>query len=162
LLAHLTSDQIQNIGLQEVARASEVQQRKLEELYAVGRQKLAETENALAAKVEAFDLLQAEANKLLVGKEFLDKQLASKDSRISVLEREVQELTARWRACSTRASRRLWFKHLARTQGSMSRTVTLPTTPSMGKLCLLNWAIELQTLSLRLLLFTFFLRLITS
>jgi len=67
-----------------------VQQRKLEELYAVGRQKLAETEGALAAKVDAFDLLQAEANKLQVGKEFLDKQLASKDSRINELEREVQ------------------------------------------------------------------------
>ena len=70
-----------------------MQQRKLEELYAVGSQKLAETEGALAAKVEAFDLLQAEANKLQVGKEFLDKQLASKDSRMNELEREVQELT---------------------------------------------------------------------
>ena len=70
-----------------------MQQRKLEELYAVGRQKLAETEGVLAAKVEAFDLLQTEANKLQVGKEFLDKQLASKDSRINKLGREVQELT---------------------------------------------------------------------
>jgi len=100
LLAHLTSHQIQNISLQEVARASEMQQKKLEELYAAWGQKLAETEGALAAKVEAFDLLQAEynrlhteANKLQVGKEFLDKQLASKDSRIDELERENQELT---------------------------------------------------------------------
>ena len=93
LLAHLTSHQIQNIGLQEVARASEVQQKKLEELYAVRGQKLAETEGALAAKVEAFDLLQAQANKLQVGKEFLDEQLAYKDSRINELEREIQELT---------------------------------------------------------------------
>ncbi len=100
LLAHLTSHQIQNIGLQEVARASEVQQKKLEELYVARGRKLAETEGALAAKVEAFDLLQAEynrlhteANKLQVGKEFLDKQLASKDSRIDELERENQELT---------------------------------------------------------------------
>jgi len=52
-----------------------------------------ETEGALAAKVEAFDLLHTEANKLQVGKEFLDKQLASKDSRIDELERENQELT---------------------------------------------------------------------
>jgi len=93
LLAHLTSHQIQNIGLQEVARASEMQQKKLEELNVVWRQKLAESEGALGAKVEAFDLLQVEANKLRVGKEFLDKQLASKDSRITELEREVQELT---------------------------------------------------------------------
>ena len=100
LLAHLTSHQIQNIGLQEVARASEVQQKKLEELYAARGQKLAETEGALAAKFEAFDLLPAEynklhteANKLQVGKEFLDKQLASKDSRIDELEKENQELT---------------------------------------------------------------------
>jgi len=96
LLAHLTSHQIQNIGLQEAARASEVQQK----MYAARGQKLAEAEGALAAKVEAFDLLQAEynrlhteANKLQVGKEFLDKQLASKDSRIEELERENQELT---------------------------------------------------------------------
>jgi len=93
LLAHLTSHQIQNIDLQEVARASEMQQKKLEELNAVWRQKLAESEGALGPKVEAFDLLQAEDNKLRVGKEFLDKQLASKDSRITELEREVQELT---------------------------------------------------------------------
>jgi len=33
LLAHLTFHQIQNIGLQEVVRASEMQQKKLEELY---------------------------------------------------------------------------------------------------------------------------------
>jgi len=43
-------------------------------------------------KDEALDLLQAEANKLRVEKEFLDKQLVSKDSRIAEFEREVQEL----------------------------------------------------------------------
>ena len=66
-----------------------MKQKKLEEVYAVRGQKLAETEGALAAKV---NLLQAEANKLQVGKEFLDKQLASKDSRINELERENQDL----------------------------------------------------------------------
>jgi len=93
LLAHLTSHQIQNIGLQKVARASEMQRKNLKELNVVWRQKLDESEGILGAKVEAFDLLQAEANKLQVGNEFLDKQLASKDSRINELEREVQELT---------------------------------------------------------------------
>ena len=100
LLAHLTFHQIQNIGLQEVVHASEVQQKKLEELYAARGQKLTEAEGALTAKVEALDLLQAEckrlhtkANKFQVGKEFLDKQLASKDSRIDELERANQELT---------------------------------------------------------------------
>jgi len=44
-------------------------------------------------KVEALGLLQAEANKLRVEKEFLEKQLVSKDSRIAELEGEVQELT---------------------------------------------------------------------
>jgi len=64
MLALLTSQQIQNIGLQEAARASEKQQGKLEELDAAWRQKLAEREDALGVKVEALDLLQAEANKL--------------------------------------------------------------------------------------------------
>ena len=44
-------------------------------------------------KIEALGLLQAEANKLRVEKEFLEKQLTSKDSRIAELEGEVQELT---------------------------------------------------------------------
>ena len=92
-LAQLTSYQIQNIGLQEAALASEVQRRKLEELDAAWRQKLGEREDALAAKVEALSLLQAEANKLRVEKEFLDKQLTSKDSRVAELEGEVQGLT---------------------------------------------------------------------
>jgi len=93
MLAHLTSQQIQNIGLQEVARAFEKPQRKLEGLNAAWRQKLLESEGALGVKVEALDLLQAEANKLRVEKKFLDKQLVSKDSRIAELEGEVQELT---------------------------------------------------------------------
>ncbi|XP_068503586.1 chromatin-remodeling ATPase INO80-like [Phaseolus vulgaris] len=92
-LAQLTSYQIQNIGLQEATLTSEVQRRKLEELDAAWRQKLGEREDALAAKVEALSLLQAEANKLRVEKEFLEKQLTSKDSRVAELEGEVQELT---------------------------------------------------------------------
>ncbi|XP_068501441.1 uncharacterized protein [Phaseolus vulgaris] len=90
-LAQLTSYQIQNIGLQEAALTSEVQRRKLDELDAAWRQKLGEREDALAAKVEALSLLQAEASKLRVEKEFLEKQLTSKDSRITELEGEVQE-----------------------------------------------------------------------
>jgi len=100
LLALFTYDQIQNIGLQEVVRAFEVQRKEIEELYAARGQKLTEAEGALAAKVEALDLFQAEcerlhteSNKLQVGKEFLEKQLASKDSRIDELERANQELT---------------------------------------------------------------------
>ena len=91
-LAQLTSYQIQSIGLQEAALASEVQRKKFEELDASWRQKLSERENTLATKVEALSLLQAEANKLRVEKEFLDKQLTSKDSRVAELEREVQGL----------------------------------------------------------------------
>jgi len=100
LLAHFTYHQIQNIGLQEVVRAFEAQRKEIEELCATREQKLTEAEGVLAAKVEALDLLQAEckrlhteANKLQVGKDFLDKQLASKDSRIDELERANQELT---------------------------------------------------------------------
>ena len=85
-LGHLTAYQVQSIGLQEAALASDVQRKKLEELDAAWRQKLAEQESALG-------FLQAEANKLHVEKEFLEKQLTSKDSRIAELEGEVQELT---------------------------------------------------------------------
>ena len=92
-LAQLTSYQVQSIGLQEAALASEMQRKKLEELDAAWRQKLVEREDALGVKVEALGLLQAEANKLRVEKEFLEKQLVSKDSRIAELEGEVQELT---------------------------------------------------------------------
>jgi len=106
-LAQLTSYQIQSIGLQEAALASEVQRKKLAELDAAWRQKLGEREDALAAKVEALSLLQAEANKLCVEKEFLEKQLISKDSRVAELEGEVQELTGRWRARLKRGSKRL-------------------------------------------------------
>jgi len=70
-----------------------MQRKKLEELDAAWRQKLAERKDALGVKVEALGLLQVEANKLRVEKEFLEKQLVSKDSRIAELEGEVQELT---------------------------------------------------------------------
>jgi len=72
-LAQLTSYQVQSIGLQEAALASEMQRKKIEELDAAWRQKLAEREDALGVKVEALGLLQAEANKLWVEKEFLEK-----------------------------------------------------------------------------------------
>jgi len=91
-LAQLTTYQIQSLGLQEAALASEAQRKFYEELDAAWRQKLSERENALAAKIEALSLLQAEANKLRVEKEFLDKQLTSKDARVAELEGEVQRL----------------------------------------------------------------------
>jgi len=61
--------------------------------------KLGETEGELAAKIEALNLLQAEngklqadVNKLQVEKEFLDKQLATKNSKIEELEKSNKEL----------------------------------------------------------------------
>ena len=110
-LAQLTSYQIQNIGLQEAALTSEVQRKKLDELDAAWGQTLGEKEDALTA----LSLLQAEANKLRVEKEFLEKQLTSKDSRITELEGEVQELTGRWRGRLRRVSKRLWPRRPART-----------------------------------------------
>ena len=67
-----------------------------------------------------------------------------------------KSLPERWRACSTRASRRLWFRRLARTRESMFQTVTVPTTSSTGKLCLLNWVTEPQTLNFHLCSLRFF------
>jgi len=56
--------------------------------------KLGKTEGELAAKVEALNLLQAknvklqaDVNKLQVEKEFLDKQLATKNSKVEELEK---------------------------------------------------------------------------
>jgi len=61
--------------------------------------KLGETEGELAAKIEALNLLQAEngklqvdVNKLQVEKEFLDKQLATKNSKIEELEKSNKKL----------------------------------------------------------------------
>ena len=54
--------------------------------------KLSETAEKLAAKIEAFNLLQAEMNKLQVEKEFLDKQLVSQNSKVEELERSNKEL----------------------------------------------------------------------
>jgi len=149
-LAQLTSYQVQSIGLQEAALASEMQRKKLEELDTAWRQKLAEREDTLWVKVEALGLLQAEANKLRVEKEFLEKQVVSKDSRIVELEREVQELTGRWRAHLTRASKRLWLRRLVRTRESMFQTAIPPTMSSTEKSCLSNWMTEPPTLSCHL------------
>ena len=61
--------------------------------------KLNEVQGELAAKTEAFNLLQAEydksqaeVNKLQVEKEFLEKQLATKDSKIEELEKANRDL----------------------------------------------------------------------
>jgi len=60
--------------------------------------KLGETEGKLVAKIEALNILQAEngklqadVNKLQVEKEFLDKQLATKNSKIEELEKSNKE-----------------------------------------------------------------------
>ena len=85
--------------LEDAAKASEAEQKKLEAQCIDREQKLGKTEGELAAKIEAFLLLQAEngklqayVSKLQVGKEFLDKQLATKDSRIEELEKSNKEL----------------------------------------------------------------------
>jgi len=61
--------------------------------------KLSKMEGELAAKTEALNLLQdehdkfqAEVNKLQVEKEFLEKQLATKDSKVEELEKANQDL----------------------------------------------------------------------
>ena len=133
-----------------------MQRKKLEELDAAWRQKLHEREDALGVKVEALGLLQAEANKLRVEKEFLEKQVVSKDSRIAELEGEVKELTRRWRAHLTRASKRLWLKRLVRTQESMLQTAIPPTMSSTEKSCLSNWMTEPPTRSCHLYFCAFF------
>jgi len=153
-LAQLTSYQIQNIGVQEAALTSELQRKKLDEMDAAWGQKLGEKENALTAKVEALSLLQAEANKLRVEKEFLEKQLTSKDSRITELEGEVQELIGRWRGRLRRASKRLWPRRPARTRASTFRTATPLTTSSTGRSCPWTWKTEPLSLTRHLQLHT--------
>jgi len=61
--------------------------------------KLSETEEKVAVKIEGLNLLQAEngkfqaeVNKLQVEKEFLDKQLASQNSKVEELEKSNKEL----------------------------------------------------------------------
>jgi len=54
--------------------------------------KLSETEEKLAVKIEASNLLQAEVNKLQVEKQFLDKQLLSRNSKVKELEKSNREL----------------------------------------------------------------------
>jgi len=105
--------------------------------------KLSEVEGELAAKTEALNLLQAdhdkfqaEVNKLQVEKEFLEKQLATKDSKIEELEKANQGLQPTiWLAPSMKGSRRLWPKPHAKTQGSILPTVTLAIISSTGRWC---------------------------
>ncbi|XP_068463849.1 uncharacterized protein [Phaseolus vulgaris] len=84
-MAHLQAEVAELRVVAENSRALEV--------------KLGETEGELAAKTEALNLLQAEndkfqaeVNKLQVEKEFLEKQLATKDSKIEELEKANQDL----------------------------------------------------------------------
>ncbi len=85
--------------LEDAAKASEAHQKKLEAQCVDREQKLGKTKGELAAKTEAFLLLQAEngklqadVSKLQVEKEFLDKQLATNDSRIEELGTSNKEL----------------------------------------------------------------------
>ncbi|XP_068466253.1 uncharacterized protein [Phaseolus vulgaris] len=82
-----------------VAKASEELQKELEDQCSDPEQKLEKMEDELAAKVEAFDLLQVEhdklqteVNRLQVEKEALEKQLASEDFTIEELEKAKKEL----------------------------------------------------------------------
>ena len=77
--------------LEDMEKASEAQQKKLEAHWVDREQKLGKTEGELAAKIEAFNLLHAEngklqayVSKLQVEKEFLDKQLPTQHSKIEV------------------------------------------------------------------------------
>ena len=92
LLNQVVPLRVKIVDLEEVAKASGAQQKKLEAHCVDREQKLGKTEGELAAKVEAFNLLQAEVDKVQVEKEFLDKQLATKDFRIEELERSNKEL----------------------------------------------------------------------
>ncbi|XP_068503779.1 uncharacterized protein [Phaseolus vulgaris] len=85
----------------EVTKLKEVAEnfKALEDRCVSQEAKLVETEGELAAKIEALNLLQAENgtlqadfNKLRVEKEFLDKQLATQNSKIEELEKSNKEL----------------------------------------------------------------------
>jgi len=102
--------------------------------------KLGETEGELAAKTEALNLLQAatdkfqaEVNKLQVEKEFIGKQLATKDSKIEELEKANKELLDDMPVLLMRGSKRLWPKPRAKTQESTPPTATLATTSLMER-----------------------------
>jgi len=88
LLGSMAPLQAEVSELREVAKTSKALEVKLNGV-----------EGELAAKTEAFNLLQAEydksqaeVNKLQVEKEFLEKQLATKDSKIEELEKANQDL----------------------------------------------------------------------
>jgi len=85
----------------EVAKLKEAAEdfKALEDRCVSQEVKLVETEGELAAKIAALNLLQAESgtlqadvNKLWVEKEFLDKQLATQNSKIEELEKSNKEL----------------------------------------------------------------------
>ena len=99
LLNQVVPLRVKVADLEDAAKASKAQQKKLEAHCVDREQKLGKTEGELAARIEAFNLLQAEkgklhadVSKLQVEKEFLDKQLATKDSKIEELEKSNKEL----------------------------------------------------------------------
>jgi len=99
LLNHVVPLRVKIVEPEDAAKASEAQQKKLEAHCVDREQTLGKTEGELAAKIEAFNLLQAENgklqaddNKLQVENEFMDKQLATKNSKIEELEKSNKEL----------------------------------------------------------------------
>ncbi|XP_068503709.1 WEB family protein At5g16730, chloroplastic-like [Phaseolus vulgaris] len=99
LLNQVVPLRVKIVELEDATKAYEAQQKKLEAHCVDREQTLRKTEGELAAKIEAFNLLQAEngklqadVNKLQVEKEFLDKQLATKNSKIEELEKSNKEL----------------------------------------------------------------------
>ena len=99
LLNQVVPLRVKVMELEDAAKATEAQQKKLEAHCVDREQKLGKTEGELSAKTEAFILLraengklQADVSKLQVEKDFLDKQLATKDSRTEELEKSNKEL----------------------------------------------------------------------
>ena len=79
--------------LQDAVEASKIQQKKLEDHCGSREEKLGEVEAALNAKIEAFDLLQANFSKLQAEKdealEAKDKEMASQAERFERAEKEL-------------------------------------------------------------------------
>jgi len=99
LLNQVVPLRVKIVELEDATKAYEAQQKKLKAHCVDREQTLGKTEGELAAKIEAFNLLQAkndklqaDVNKLQVEKEFLDKQLATKNSKIEELEKSNKEL----------------------------------------------------------------------
>ena len=112
-------------------------------------------------KVEALGLLQAEANKLRVEKEFLEKQLVSKDFRIAELEGELQELTGEMAGAFDEGFQEALTQASCENPGiTVSNCDPTHHMSSTEKSCLSNWMTEPPTLSCCLYFFVLFLSLL--